>query len=76
MTSTRIRSFEQMNPAQYFSLHTKARVPEILNKEMLPASDTKPAIHIADWQVTLLAMSTISITRISVQDLYLQQQHP
>lgn len=48
MTSTRIRSFEQMNPAQYFSLHTKARVPEILNKEMLPASDTKPVIHIED----------------------------
>ena len=73
MTSTWIRSLKQMNPAQYFPLHTKA---EILNKEMLPASDTKTAIHIADWQVTLLAMSTSSITRISIQDLYLQQQHP
>ena len=75
MASTCFRSFNQMNHAQYFSLHTKAGEPEILNKEMLPASDTKTAIHIADWQVTLLAMSTISITQISVQDLYLQQ-HP
>ena len=48
MTSTCIHSLEQMNPVQYFPLHTKAGVPEILNKEMLPASDTKTAIHIAD----------------------------